>query len=85
MYRRFKMPRIISDELFNQLTGCLRQQRLLGVMGMIERMEKEAIFVYDSTGCYTTGIMNAGMDGYEVKERTWTEDYDGPEQQANSN
>ncbi len=39
------MPRVISDELYNQLMGCVKQQRLLGVMGMLERMQEEAKFV----------------------------------------
>lgn len=39
------MPRVISDELYDQLMGCIKQQRLLGVMGMLERMQETAIEV----------------------------------------
>ena len=36
------MPRVISDELYDQLMGCVRQQRLLGVMGMLEKLKEES-------------------------------------------
>lgn len=39
------MPRVISDELYDQLMGCVQQQRLLGVMGMLERVQETAIQV----------------------------------------
>lgn len=42
------MPRVISDELYDQLMGCVQQQRLLGVMGMLERVQKESVPVYQS-------------------------------------
>lgn len=36
------MPRIISDELFDSLMQCVKDQRLLGVMGKLERLRDEA-------------------------------------------
>lgn len=39
------MPRIISDELFYSLMKCVKDQRLLGVMGKLEQLERDAISV----------------------------------------
>lgn len=36
------MPYVISDSLFERLEGCVKQQRLLGVMGMLEELRREA-------------------------------------------
>ena len=61
------MPRVISDELFDQLMGCVKQQRLLGVMGMLERVRDEAISASETTGEYIT----TGDD--PVLNHTWEE------------
>ena len=39
------MPRIISDELFDSLMECVKAQRLLGVMGKLERLQETAVEV----------------------------------------
>jgi len=39
------MPRIISDELFDSLMECVKAQRLLGVMGLLERCQSESEWV----------------------------------------
>lgn len=39
------MPRVISDELFDSLMRCVKDQRLLGVMGMLEKMRETAVQV----------------------------------------
>lgn len=39
------MPRVISDELFEQLIRAEKEQRLLGVMGMLYELRREAICV----------------------------------------
>lgn len=70
------MPRVISDELYDQLMGCVKQQRLLGVMGMLENMRDESVPVCESTGDYYLGPQNYGLPGYQIAERTWTEDAD---------
>lgn len=44
------MPRIISDELFDSLMQCVKDQRLLGVMGKLERLKCESLEV-ENCGC----------------------------------
>lgn len=39
------MPYVISDSLFERLEGCVKQQRLLGVMGMLEELRAKSIEV----------------------------------------
>lgn len=39
------MPRVISDELFGDLISNITQQRLLGIMGKLERLGDESINV----------------------------------------
>lgn len=36
------MPRVISDELYQDLISNIHQQRLLGIMGKLERLRDEA-------------------------------------------
>lgn len=40
------MPRVISDDLYERLMACVKQQRLLGVMGMLKEMQRDAVAVY---------------------------------------
>lgn len=39
------MPRVISDELYDSLMSCVEQQRLIGVMGLLERVRDESVQV----------------------------------------
>lgn len=71
------MPRVISDELFDQLMGCVKQQRLLGVMGMLERLQKDARKV-EAAGEFAN--QKGWTTFYQVKEIQG-----GQKQQTNSN
>lgn len=44
------MPRVISDELFEQLIRAEKEQRLLGVMGMLYELRREAVKVFEWDG-----------------------------------
>ena len=46
------MPRIISDELFDSLMQCVKDQRLLGVMGLFERVAQESVPVQNGDLLY---------------------------------
>ena len=66
------MPRVISDELYDQLTNCIKQQRLLGVMGMLERVRGESVQV-THCGCEDgecPGVYFTFEDGDEDAQST---------------
>lgn len=60
------MPRVISDNLYERLMGCVQQQRLLGVMGMLEEMQREAKYAneyrYELDGDIETMLLYEGED-----------------------
>lgn len=59
------MPRVISDELYDQLMGCVQRQRLLGVMGMLEKMRDESVSVYESIDIFGNVWLPKSEDGVE--------------------
>jgi len=67
------VPRVISDDLYERLMGCVKQQRLLGVMGMLEEMQRDAVLVDETTSIYSSSYFGYDLNDYVVKERTWTE------------
>jgi hypothetical protein len=58
------MPRIISDELFDGLMQCVKAQRLLGVMGKLEKLQEEAKFVVQQPSLSVS--FAEGIGEYEV-------------------
>lgn len=46
------MPRVISDELYEDLISNITQQRLLGIMGKLERLAQEAVPVLNGPLLY---------------------------------
>lgn len=47
------MPRVISDELYEDLISNIHEGRLLGVMGKLERLRDEAYKVSDGSYEYS--------------------------------
>lgn len=73
------MPYVITDSLFERLEGCVKQQRLLGVMGMLEELRREARRV-DWDGYISqrwNGVYYREEEVGDAREANSDEDVDG--------
>lgn len=75
------MSRVISDELFEKLIAPISEGRLLGVMGLLERLKQEAIEVYAGGSIQQKHFMTGELG---KTRRTWEEELNG-ETKTNSN